>query len=59
MKGIIDLGDYATVVENQAAIQKVLNLPISDPHHMPVVRDLDASRLAIINQWFESGTPKS
>lgn len=59
MKGIIDLGDYATVVDNKGAIEKVLNLPISDPHHMPVVRDLDASRLAIINQWFQSGTPKS
>lgn len=59
MKGIIDLSDYSTVVDNQAAIQKVLNLPRADPHHMPVVRDLDASRLAIINQWFESGTPKS
>lgn len=59
MKGIIDLGDYATVVENSAAIQRVLNLPVSDPHHMPIVRDLDASRLAIINQWFANGTPKS
>ncbi len=59
MKGIIDLSDYATVVENQGAIKKVLNLPRSNPHHMPVVRDLDASRLAIINQWFENGTPQS
>lgn len=59
MKGIIDLSDYNTVVANAPAIQRVLNLPVSDPHHMPVVRDLDASRLAIINKWFVNKMPKS
>jgi len=59
MKSIIDLGDYDAVVGSSDAIRRVLNLPVSDPHHMPIVRDLDASRLAIINRWFDSGMPKS
>jgi hypothetical protein len=59
MKGIIDLGDYATVVENADAIKYVLNLPTSDPHHMPIVRDLSSDKLAMINQWFANGMPQS
>jgi hypothetical protein len=59
MKGIIDLSDYPTVVENAGAIQHVLNLPVNDPHHMPIVRDLSADKLAMINQWFANGMPQS
>lgn len=59
MKGIIDLSDYDTVVSNSAAIRAVLNLPPDNPHHMPVVRDLPAAKLRMINQWFAQGMPKS
>lgn len=61
MKGIIDLSDYPTVTDpdNLAAIHKVLNLPVSDPHHMPVTRDLSGGKLAAINQWIANGTPES
>lgn len=59
MKGIIDLGDYETVRQNKDAIHHVLNLPTTDPHHMPVVRDLSKSKLAVINRWFDKGMPKS
>jgi len=59
MKGIIDLSDYPTVVDNAAAIQHVLNLSINDPHYMPVVRDLSPDKLAMINQWFTNGMPQS
>ncbi|HYJ07314.1 MAG TPA: hypothetical protein VEX43_19450 [Chthoniobacterales bacterium] len=59
MKGIIDLGDYPTVQQNAGAIKHVLNLSINDPHYMPVVRDLSPDKLAMINQWFENGMPKS
>jgi hypothetical protein len=59
MKGIIDLSDYPTVVENAGAIQHVLNLPVDDPHHMPIVRDLSRDKLAMINQWFANGRPQS
>jgi hypothetical protein len=59
MKSIIDLGDYATVVQNAQAIQYVLNLPVSDPHHMPIVRDLSQAKLTMINNWFANGMPQS
>jgi len=59
MKGIIDLGDYETVVANITAIQYVLNLPVTHPHHMPIVRDLSRDKLAMFNQWVQNGTPKS
>lgn len=59
MKGIIDLGDYPTVVENAGAIKHVLNLPMSDPHYMPIVRDLSPDKLAMITQWFANGMPQS
>lgn len=61
MKGIIDLGDYGTVTDpdNLAAIAKVLNLPVTDSHHMPVTRDLSGGKLATINRWIKNGTPQS
>ncbi|HWB14116.1 MAG TPA: hypothetical protein VG826_33125 [Pirellulales bacterium] len=59
MKGIIDLADYATVTQNAEDIQAVLNLPVESPHYMPIVRDLSADKLAMINRWFENGMPKS
>lgn len=59
MKGIIDLGDYETVRQNAEAIKHVLNLPAEDAHHMPVVRDLSKSKLAVINRWFDKGMPRS
>jgi len=59
MMGIIDLGDYDTVKQNAQAIQHVLNLPRTDPHHMPVVRDLSQDKLAMINTWFKQGMVQS
>jgi hypothetical protein len=61
MKTIIDLGDYNTVTDkaNAQAIQYVLNLPPTDPHHMPIVRDLSQAKLAMIKAWFKSGAPLS
>lgn len=59
MKGIIDIGDYETVRQNAKAIHHVLNLPAADPHHMPVVRDLSRSKLAVINRWFDKGMLRS
>jgi hypothetical protein len=58
MKGIIDLGDYDTVKENAGDILAVLKLPRSNPHHMPIVRDLSRDKLAMIKQWFANGLPK-
>ncbi|OYW76776.1 MAG: hypothetical protein B7Z37_07230 [Verrucomicrobia bacterium 12-59-8] len=63
MKGIIDLSDYTVVTDkiqgNGPHIQHLLNFPREDPHHMPITRDLSAAKLAVINDWFKAGTPKS
>jgi hypothetical protein len=58
MKGIIDLSDYNTVKQNILGIQHLLNLPKEDPHYMPVIRDLSADKLAIINKWIQVGMPE-
>jgi hypothetical protein len=58
MKGIMDLSDYSTVKQNFASIQRVLNLQKEDPHYMPVMRDLSADKLAIINKWILNGMPE-
>ncbi len=52
MVQVLNLGDYATVVGNLPAFKAVMNLPMSDPSHMPVTRDLSPARLAMINAWF-------
>ena len=59
MMGIVNIGDYNTVKQNAAAIQHVLNLPRTNPHHMPIVRDLSRDKLAMINAWFNQGMLKS
>jgi hypothetical protein len=60
MKGIIDLSDYDTVKDNAKHIYDVLNLPMSDPHYMPIVRDLSGDKLKMINQWLTNPLlPKS
>jgi hypothetical protein len=58
MMGIVDIGDYETVKQNASSIQYVLNLPRTDPHHMPIVRDLSRDKLAMINAWFAQGMVK-
>lgn len=52
MRQVLDLGDYGTVVGNLPAFKTVMNLPTSDPSHMPVTRDLSPANLAMINAWF-------
>lgn len=52
MKQVLDLSDYGTVTGNLAAFKAVMNLPMSDPSHMPVTRDLSPANLAMINAWF-------
>jgi len=53
MRQVLDLGDYGTVVANLDAFRTVMNLPMTDPSHMPVTRDLSPANLAMINAWFE------
>jgi len=52
MKQVLDLSDYDTVVANLETFNTVMNVPMSDPRHMPVTRDLAPAQLAMINAWF-------
>ena len=58
MKKIIDLSDYQAVFTNSAEILDVISLPILDPAHMPVTRDLSASHRTLIQTWIKNGCPR-
>jgi hypothetical protein len=57
MAAIIDLSDLATVTANKADIRSRLLLPLDDPGHMPVTRDLSAKKRAMIVAWIDAGCP--
>ena len=61
MKELLDLADYDTVTQtdNGSAIEFAIGLPIDDPHHMPVVRDLSAGKRDTIIAWINNGMPKN
>jgi hypothetical protein len=50
-KYLVDLGDYASVVEHLPALRLAFSLPITDPNHMPVTRDLGSGDRATILAW--------
>jgi hypothetical protein len=50
--------DYASVQAHSAQVQQVLRLPRHSPAYMPVTRDLSASKLAMLLQWFADGMPE-
>jgi hypothetical protein len=58
MRNIVDLSDYASVQAHSAQVQQVLRLPRHSPAYMPVTRDLSASKLAMLLQWFADGMPE-
>ncbi len=47
----IDLGDYASVTQNAAAIQYAMSLSTGDPGYMPVTRDLSPAKAQMILNW--------
>ena len=51
MKGIVDLGNYDSVVANKAGLQTVFSLPMENPHYMPVTRDLSPAKRQMILNW--------
>jgi hypothetical protein len=51
---LVDLGDYASVVEHRELLRFAFGLDIADPNHMPVTRDLSAPKRAAILRWLES-----
>jgi hypothetical protein len=58
MRQIILINDYAAVVANLQPILQRLQLPILDPQLMPITRELSASKLQIILDWANAGTPE-
>jgi len=57
MKNFVDLGDYQSVIQNQAAIVRAMGFPVEHPGYMPVTRDLSNSKRNMILRWFALGAP--
>jgi hypothetical protein len=53
MGPILRLDNYADVVAHRAAVRRVLALPITDPNHMPVTRDLSRAKRDMICRWLD------
>jgi len=54
----IDLSNDEAVFSHSAEILDVISLPILDPAHMPVTRDLSASHRTLIQTWIKNGCPR-
>ena len=54
----LDLSDYQAVSTHSAEVLEVISLPIADPAHMPVTRDLSASHRTLIQTWIKNGSPR-
>jgi hypothetical protein len=48
---VVDLADYGSVVSHLNILTLAFSLPMSDPNHMPVTRDLGTADRAMILQW--------
>ena len=53
-KHLVDLGDYDSVVRHLKILTLAFSLPIADPNHMPVTRDLSDAKRVMILQWMNS-----
>lgn len=51
---VVDLRDYHSVVSRIEVLDLAFSLPINDPNHMPVTRDLGASDRATILKWLRT-----
>ncbi len=54
---VVDLNDYDAVVERLSILQLAFSLPMEDPNHMPVTRDLSAGDRDTILKWLSSSGP--
>lgn len=54
MSRIVDLSDYDSVLEHLDIMALSFNLPVSDPNHMPVTRDLSCAKHDMLRRWFEA-----
>jgi hypothetical protein len=58
MKQWVDLSDYQAVSAAADQVLGAITLPIENPAHMPVTRDLSASHRAMIQTWIKNGCPE-
>ena len=54
MRRLVDLTDEADVRANAALMKLALSLPLEDPNHMPVTRDLSAGKRDLIVAWLDA-----
>lgn len=60
MQTILDLSDEQTVNANAAIIARFMRLPMTDPHYMPVTRDLSGPKTKMLLAYLDAqtgGTP--
>ena len=50
-KHLVDLSSYESVCRHLEILRLAFSLPIADPNHMPVTRDLSADDLKMILKW--------
>ena len=54
MARIVDLSDYNSVLEHIDLMALSFDLPVDDPNHMPVTRDMSRATHALLSRWFEA-----
>lgn len=57
MKRIVDLGDEENVLRHRDTLIFALSLPVEDPNHMPVTRDLSRKKREAILGWLARTHP--
>ena len=56
-KRLMRLDDYDVVVKHLRILAFAFKLPVEDPNHMPVTRDLSDGRRAIVLKWMAQPGP--
>jgi hypothetical protein len=56
-KYVVDLNDYDAVIERLSILKLAFSLPIEDPNHMPVTRDLGKGDRDTILKWLSNPGP--
>lgn len=54
MARIVDLSDYHSVLEHIDLMALSFDLPVGDPNHMPVTRDLSRAKQELLRRWFDA-----
>lgn len=54
----LDLSSFEAVSSRSGEVLAAISLPIDDPAHMPVTRDLSASHQTLIQTWIKNGCPR-